>query len=653
MLLNQASSCSNNLEQKEIMQKFLDLKRTLAKGELDQIKEKIELKKCREIIDGERPVKCFFQRFKKTDLKGKKLNNLYDNDGRLRDRLSDMLSIASDFYSNLYQSADICDDNLLNYFLSRIELINIDEDCDIEYMLCRDFTLEEIWDAIVSFMIGKSPGPDGLSIEFYKTNFSIIKYDLLAFFNKIKNSEFVPSKIKAGLITLIPKGDNASPDIANYRGITLNNVDLKIYTKMLHFRLTPFLENYIHSSQFANKGKKIWELNCVLRDIFNEMNADSGNDSFMVRIDFRKAFDCINMNFLYKVMEKMGLPIKFINIIKSIDSNLSAKIVINGGKSKRVKIKRGTRQGDPLSMDKFIIALNPLILALNDDNLIQKYLSRSNKEFLTLANADDLTLVTNSLSSVLRIKFMVDRFSQVSGLQINMDKTVGFFFNKRGLINISDLPFNHWNQNSIILGIPYGSEEFVGNFWVDKFNAFKEEVSYFKSFHYLTMQAKAIISKSKLLPKISYLASTLVIPATIMAKIDNELLRFVVPHGKTFLTVENLAANKDMGGINYAHIVLHSSIMFLRNVLNYVKLRKDNLCINDYDYFIEFNIGQQLSSLFHFVADNRISHAAPLNSVYQYTLDVLKMFKQIGVTDEDLLSCKVNVIYHKSVRKIE
>ena len=45
-----------------------------------------------------------------------------------------MLSIASDFYSNLYQSADICDDNLLNYFLSRIELINIDEDCDIEYI---------------------------------------------------------------------------------------------------------------------------------------------------------------------------------------------------------------------------------------------------------------------------------------------------------------------------------------------------------------------------------------------------------------------------------------------------------------------------------------------------------------------------------------
>ena len=49
----------------------------------------------------------------------------------------------------------------------------------------------------------------------------------------------------------------------------------------------------------------------------------------------------------------------------------------------------------------------PLILALNDDALIEKYIS--NKEILTLANADDLTLVTNSLSSILQIKFTTDR----------------------------------------------------------------------------------------------------------------------------------------------------------------------------------------------------------------------------------------------------
>ena len=61
------------------------------------------------------------------------------------------------------------------------------------------------------------------------------------------------------------------------------------------------------------------------------------------------------------------------------------------------------------------------------------------------------------------------------------------------------------------------------------------------------------------------------IPDTIMGRIDDVMLKFVVPHGKTFLTIERLAASKDMGGINYAHIVLHCNIMLLRNVLNISK----------------------------------------------------------------------------------
>ena len=64
-------------------------------------------------------------------------------------------------------------------------------------------------------------------------------------------------------------------------------------------------------------------------------------------------------------MEKMRLPLRLINIIKSIDSNLSAKIVINGKKSKLLKFRRGTIQGDPLSMDQFTVAVDPLIVVLS------------------------------------------------------------------------------------------------------------------------------------------------------------------------------------------------------------------------------------------------------------------------------------------------
>ena len=54
-------------------------------------------------------------------------------------------------------------------------------------------------------------------------------------------------------------------------------------------------------------GKKEWELNALLRDIFHEMDHQT-TDSFLLAVDFRKAFDSIITDFLYKVMEKMGLP---------------------------------------------------------------------------------------------------------------------------------------------------------------------------------------------------------------------------------------------------------------------------------------------------------------------------------------------------------
>ena len=117
--------------------------------------------------------------------------------------------------------------------------------------------------------------------------------------------------MKKGLIVLIPKEDGVIP-MDKFRGITLNNVDLKIFSKILLNRLSPFLNECIHESQYAAPGKKEWELNALLRDIFQEMDHQT-TDSFLLAVDFRKAFDSIIMDFLYKVMEKMGLPKKFIN----------------------------------------------------------------------------------------------------------------------------------------------------------------------------------------------------------------------------------------------------------------------------------------------------------------------------------------------------
>ena len=591
----------------------------------------------------------FFQKLRKNDLKPSKINGLNNHAGELKSGLKDMLFIASAFYEKLY-SCESMNEDIANTFLDYVQPISTNSHFLIT-ILCSDFTEEELFDAIMSFKNGKSPGLDGISIEFYKIMYSVIKNDLLCVYNCILDQEIIPTKMKNGLITLIPKGE-PSPNIENYRGITLNNVDLKILSKMLHNRLAPYLEESIHSTQFSVPGKREWELNTLIRDIYQEMENECDDDCYFVRIDFRKAFDSVNMDFLYKVMHRMGLPSKFIAIVKAIDSDVFAKVLVNGAKSAKFKVLSGTRQGDPLSMDKFVIALNPLILALNDNKFISRYKSKSNKEFLTLAKADDLTVVTDKLSSLLHIKYNIQRFRQASGLTINMDKTKGFFFNRRGLHRITHLPFNHWNENIIVLGIPFGDTQFIKSFWKEKFEDFDKDAKYFQSFQYLTLQAKAVVSKSKLMPKLSYYGSVLPVPFSVQEKINDTLLRFIVPHKKTFLKVENLAARKTLGGIGLANINLHCNIMLIRSVMFYLKQRDQGEILTDAQYYLEYNLGHQLSNMWNLPINNMTPHCFPPNEFYKYVLDILKMLKRFGVTKEEMLSGKVKLVYNKVVEKV-
>ena len=143
----------------------------------------------------------------------------------------------------------------------------------------RLISLEELWDAIVSFVTGRSPGPDGISVEFYKAVFDVIKHDLRRLLNSFLSGNRMPAKFKAGLITLVPKREPVN-DIDNYRPISLLNVDYKIFTKIITTRLNPILEGIIHKSQYAQPGKDIQEMNIVMRDLVTDMERSS-TDSFL------------------------------------------------------------------------------------------------------------------------------------------------------------------------------------------------------------------------------------------------------------------------------------------------------------------------------------------------------------------------------------
>jgi mannosylglycoprotein endo-beta-mannosidase len=98
-------------------------------------------------------------------------------------------------------------------------------------ILTSDFTEEEVFEAISQMEHNKAPGPDGFPAEFYKNFWSIIKNDLMALFVQLQQGELPLYKLNFGVITLLPKKEDAV-QIQQYRPICLLNVSFKIFMKV-------------------------------------------------------------------------------------------------------------------------------------------------------------------------------------------------------------------------------------------------------------------------------------------------------------------------------------------------------------------------------------------------------------------------------------
>ncbi|KAJ0476914.1 putative RNA-directed DNA polymerase [Helianthus annuus] len=85
----------------------------------------------------------------------------------------------------------------------------------------------------------------------------------------------------------------------------------------------------------------------------------------MLKIDFEKAYDNINWNFVLDILGQMGFSGKWCSWIKGVLSSARASVLINGSPTFEFKCNKGMRQGDPISPFLFIIAMEALSCMIN------------------------------------------------------------------------------------------------------------------------------------------------------------------------------------------------------------------------------------------------------------------------------------------------
>ena len=80
----------------------------------------------------------------------------------------------------------------------------------------------------------------------------------------------------------------------------------------------------------------------------------------IILVDFEKAYDSLEWDFLFKALDKFNFGNSFKTWVKLLYTNISSCVMNNGKTTPYFTLKRGTRQGDPLSGYLFIIALELL-----------------------------------------------------------------------------------------------------------------------------------------------------------------------------------------------------------------------------------------------------------------------------------------------------
>ena len=149
-------------------------------------------------MQGEKPIKNFFEKFKNKK-ENKPIRSLKNEEGVKCEDFNEILRIAEGYYKQLFSKRE-AQQPMMHMFLNNISPL---EDCT-EMMdgLTKPFSHKEIWEAISTFKADRSPGPDGISAEFYKVTFEIIKDELRRVLNSFLERR-IPAKLKAGLISLI------------------------------------------------------------------------------------------------------------------------------------------------------------------------------------------------------------------------------------------------------------------------------------------------------------------------------------------------------------------------------------------------------------------------------------------------------------------
>jgi mannosylglycoprotein endo-beta-mannosidase len=456
-----------------------------------------------------------------------RIHNLQDDTGNLIHDPQEIGRMASTYFENL-----LCAPQLpMTEDLTAIFPNTITEASTAAAL--TSISDDDIKAALFSISDAKAPGPDKYNSLFFKKSWDVIKYDFIAAIKYFFSNNCLPRCVNATRVALVPKQEHPSC-LHDFRPISCCNVLYKCIAKLLVIRLKAALVDVIGPSQSAFiPGRNISDAILLTQELMHNYHHNKGPSRCALKIDLKKAFDTVSLDFIIAGLHAIGIPHDMINWIKTCITTVHYTININGELHGFFQATRGIRQGDPLSPYLFVLAMEGLSDIINQSvrsSTFQYHWRCKPTKITHLCFADDLMMFCHAdIESIMVLKSSLDRFSKLSGLTINLAKSSLYLSGVDGSLcnNIMDSIGIHEASLPVrYLGVPLISTRLTHTDCLPLVERITSRITLWTSSS-LTYAGRLQLIKSVLFSIQVYWSSIFILPCATTKKIESILAAFL------------------------------------------------------------------------------------------------------------------------------